>query len=308
MDHAVLERIVAECLGGEAMSVVALEGGHSGAGVYRVRARFAGSERALVVKTAAVGDGPEDDEARIYGTHPRSLGATYALLQSRGIPTYELLGWGMPTAGVPVYWFAMSLLDGVSVHGGRPEDDAEGFQRMCGHALGAMHAVTRSFDGAADRSSPHPTSWVDGFSGAFEQVVRRELDLRGLSDLASRVRKFADRRHREWTEAPSYSLSHVDGLQGHAVHGLTGWRYLGHVDLEDVVFLDARFALAGYELAHGGIAPAPFWEAYESLVDADASYPAVRSVLQLYLLTDWLWIEESREQILATIAKAVARS
>jgi hypothetical protein len=179
---------------------------------------------------------------------------------------------------------------------------------MCGDALGAIHSISRSYDGAVDLPSAHRTSWHDAFFGAFDRVVERELAQRGLADLATRVRTFADTRLRDWEPATSYSLSHVDGLQGHAVYGPAAWQFVGHVDLEDVVFLDARFALAGYELAHGGIAPAPFWEAYKSHVAAEASYEDARSIVQLYLLIDWLWIEESRESILATITRAVARN
>lgn len=91
-----VERIVSHHLGGAVLSAEPVAGGYSGAGMHRVRALLPGGERELVLKTARVADEPgHTDEQRVYGTHPGSLGAVHALLWERGLPTYDLLGWGV---------------------------------------------------------------------------------------------------------------------------------------------------------------------------------------------------------------------
>jgi hypothetical protein len=301
-----IEWIVERHLGGEVVSAEPVTGGYSGARVHRVRARLPGGERELVLKTARAKDEPErGDEQRIYGTHPGSLGAVHALLRARGLPTYDLLGWGMPSDELPLFWAAMSALGGVSVRDRRDGLDAEGFHRTCGAALGALHAVTRGYDGVVDLAKPHARDWDEAFFGSFERAVERELGARGMDDLAARVQAFAERRRRDWAKAGRYALSHVDGLQGHAARSDAGWRYLGHVDLEDVVFLDARFALAGYELGAGGPAPPAFWDAYREFAAVDQSYAEVSDVMTLYFLVSWLWIESGREQIVGAIRRVL---
>lgn len=304
--RALVERLVSHHLDGAVVSAEPVGGGYSGAGVHRVRARLPGGERELVLKTARVADEPgHTDEQRVYGTHPSSLGAVHALLRERGLPTYDLLAWGMPSDGVPCFWAAMSALGGVSVRGHRDALDPEGFHRTCGAALGALHAVTRAYDGAVDLASPHGTDWDEAFFGSFEGVVEREIGARGMGDLAVEVRAFLERQRRNWVKSDRYALSHVDGLQGHAERDDAGWRYLGHVDLEDVVFLDARFALAGYELGVGGPVPAAFWDSYRELAAVDASYGTVRDVMTLYFLVNWLWIESGRSKIVGTIRQVI---
>jgi hypothetical protein len=305
-DRALLERIVAGHLGGALLSAETLAGGYSGAGVHRVRARLQGSARYLVLKTDHVYHDRSGDEPRVYGTHPSSLGAVHALLRARGLPTYELLGCDMPSAELPVFWAAMSALGGVSVRGYGGEPDPDGFHRACGEALGALHAVTRAHDGTVDLPEPHPTPWHDAFFAAFDVVIERELVARGIDDLASSVRAFVGRHRRTWVPADRYVLSHVDGLQGHAEHRDGAWRFLGHVDLEDVVFLDARFALAGCELGAAGPVPRSFWDGYSAFAPVDPSYEAARPLLKLFYLVNWLWIDAGRAKVVETIRRHLA--
>jgi hypothetical protein len=72
-----------------------------------------------------------------------------------------------------------------------------------------------------------------------------------------------------------------------------------------MVFLDARFALAAFELSNGGgRAPAAFWEGYRaSGPTVDPSYSRVRGLLQLFLLVNWLWLEAERPRLLGRIAQ-----
>ena len=306
-EGSLVERIVARQLGGTALSVEPLAGGYSGAGVHGVRARLPDGERELVVKTAPV-DEPDGraDEERIYGTHPGSLGAVHALLREHGLPTYELLGWGMPSHELPLFWSAMSALGGVSVRGHRGEPDPGGFHRTCGEALGALHRVTRPYDGTVNLAGPHSSTWDEAFFASFEGIVEREVVARGLDELAGGARAFAEQQRRGWLRPERYVLSHVDGLQGHAEHGAGGWRFLGHVDLEDFVFVDARFALAGYELGAGGSAPAAFWEGYRAVAPLDESYRAARGMMQLFFLVNWLWLDAGRPQVVEAIRRTIA--
>jgi hypothetical protein len=104
------------------------------------------------------------------------------------------------------------------------------------------------------------------------------------------IRTFIDAHRRSWVPAGEFVLSHPDGLQGHAVHDGTKWRFVGHLDLEDVSFTDARFPLAGYELGAAGPVPTAFWEGYRAHKAIDASYESVRDLFTLYYLLDWFWI------------------
>jgi hypothetical protein len=102
----------------------------------------------------------------------------------------------------------------------------------------------------------------------------------------------------------------VDGLQGHARRDGGVWRFVGHVDLEDFVFLDARFALAGFELSTGGgRAPDVFWEGYRLRgPPVESSYARVRDLFQAYFLVNWLWIKTERPRLLGRIGQIVQRA
>lgn len=254
--------------------------------------------------------GDEDDQHRVYGTHPRSLAGVHALLQDRGLPTYDFLARCEPSPQIPVFWAAMSHLDGEALPTLRDAPDRPDLFRALGEALGALHQTTRAFDGTVDRTVPHGSDWADAFFASFEEGIRRHLELLAEPDLASALRALADHHRRTWVRPDRYVLSHVDGLQGHARRDGSAWRFVGHVDLEDVVFLDARFALAGFELGNGGgRAPETFWEGYRTLgPPLDPSYSRVRDLFQAYLLVNWLWIRAERPRLLQRIGLLVQRA
>jgi hypothetical protein len=112
------------------------------------------------------------------------------------------------------------------------------------------------------------------------------------------LRDWIDVRRRHWVPTggtAAYSLSQMDGLQGIARRDAGGWRFRGHVDLEDFAFMDARFPLAGCELGAEGVrgrrpVPAAFFEGYRSRFPIDPSYPEARDVFKLYYLLSWLYI------------------
>jgi hypothetical protein len=296
MDDVSLARVLAR-VGATSVGAEALGGGYGGASVRRVRARFAGAEeREVVVKVGRV-QGTEvvpDDavDARVYAARSWSLAPVNALLRQRGLPTYDLLGWGFPDADVPFFWLVMSVVDGEFARGHPGDPDRPGFHRVCGEALGALHAVGRSFDGAVDRTARHDLPWSEAFFGSLDGLVRREAARPdGLFRAHEpEVRAFVDARRARWVPPRAYALSHTDGLQGHVASVDGRWRYAGHVDLEDYVFTDARFPLAGYELGAGGPLPPAFWEGYRAFTEVDPSYEAVRPLFGLYYLLSWFWL------------------
>jgi hypothetical protein len=126
------------------------------------------------------------------------------------------------------------------------------------------------------------------------------------------LRAFVDDQRRRWVPAREYVLSHVDGIQALVIRttgaagaagatgatGATGtdpcsrWELSGHVDLEDMAFMDARLPLAGCELECGGPerrrrVPPDFWAGYRRHKEVDPSYAATRNLFQLYYLLAW---------------------
>jgi hypothetical protein len=294
----VIRHILRTTLGADLVSTTAIDGGFGGGSIYRSRMRFAGQslERVVIVKLSTVQGtrivADDDVDARIYGARSWSLAPVHALLRERGLPTYDLLGHGFPSADVPYAWVVMSSLDGVPVRGcdGAPDPDA--FHRVCGEALGALHAVTRPYDGAVDRDEPHRMAWTDAFFQSLEHALQRVL-AQGDPNFCrheAEIRTFIDARRIRWVPPHAYVLSHPDGLQGHALRDRTRWRFVGHLDLEDFSFTDARFPLAGYELGAAGSVPPAFWEGYRAFQATDASDESVRGLFTLYFLLDWFWI------------------
>jgi hypothetical protein len=219
-----LNRIVGDSLGARIVSAAELEGGFGGGSIQYLRVHLGSSdaERDLFVKrgpvqgTPVVGD--NDVDARIYSARSWSLAPVHTLLRERCLPTYDLLSHGFPSADVPYVWLVMSPLPGVSVRECDGAPDPEGFQRACGEALGALHTVTRSYDGTVDREEPYRISWTDAFFGSLENV-RRKVLARGDATFCQHereIRRFIDAHRQSWVSAKEFVLSHPDGLQGHA--------------------------------------------------------------------------------------------
>jgi hypothetical protein len=297
-------RIVVEWrLGGTLLEAGRLEGGYSGGSLYHVRARLEGDERRFVVKLGRVHGAPvvpdAAADARVYAARSWSHAPTHALLRERGLPVYDVLGESFPDDEVPYFWVAMSLLEGVDARGHRardPDEDAA-FQRCCGEALGALHAVGRPHDGPVDRETPYTLPWTEMFFRSLNGRVRESLDLgsRAVREHERLLRGWIDARRRRWVPPECYSLSQMDGLQGLARREAGGWRFQGHVDLEDFAFMDARFPLAGCELDAEGVrgrrpVPVPFFEGYRSRCAIDPSYVDARDLFKLYYLLSWLYI------------------
>ena len=309
-DHeAALRAIVVAELGGRLLAAVPLRGGYSGDAVYRVRLLAGGAARDVVVKLGQVQGAPatpEDDaKARIYAGRSWSLGPVHALLRRHGVPTYDLLASGWPTAGVPYRWVVTSLLEGLPIgeaFGAAAGEDTAALYRLAGEALGAVHAITRPYDGWADQTLPYRLGWSEAFFGALEEALEeatRRWTAAGRPALAAhapRLRALVGDRRRHWVAPPAYVLSHADGLQAMVERDGGGWTVTGHVDLEDFAFLDARMPLAGFELSLGITRrrplPAPFWEAYRRRAGEDAApgWEEAWPVFRLFYLLQWSWI------------------
>ncbi len=94
-----------------------------------------------------------------------------------------------------------------------------------------------------------------------------------------------------WQAPEAYVFSHPDGIQGVALPGDGGdWSFQGIVDVEDHHFTDPRFALAGYDLAHGS--PETFRRAYVSETTWPEGFAQCRPVFHVYFLATWVTVLE----------------
>ena len=161
-------------------------------------------------------------------------------------------------------------------------------------ALGALHAVTRDYDGPVDQAEPHRLHWTDAFFRSLEHRARTALALgnEALGRQEGRLRAFIAGQRRDWVPPRTFALSHADGLQAMAAWDGASWALTGYLDLEDYGFTDPRLPLAGYELGvvgreRRGRVPAAFWEGYRARAPVDPGYPAVRALVWLYFLLEW---------------------
>ena len=99
-------------------------------------------------------DLPDDEDVtnRVYGSRAANFPAAYALLQQAATPLPQLYLALVPQAGVPFFCYVMERLPGDDVQtlrarlAGPSQTD---FDALVGHHLGAIHNITRSFDGWA---------------------------------------------------------------------------------------------------------------------------------------------------------------
>src|SRR5262245_23291000 len=107
-----MRAIVSQKLGARLISAVPLGGGWSNRGLLRVRVGLGGETgvvQEVVVKLARVFGSPvtdDHDQARIYAARSWNLWPVHALLCAHGLPTYELLAAGFPSAEIPYFWQA----------------------------------------------------------------------------------------------------------------------------------------------------------------------------------------------------------
>jgi hypothetical protein len=287
-----IQRIVRTHLGATADLIVDRSPGFSGSFVYAVDLASPSAHLPCIVKL--IPDWPDDPDVtnRVYGSHAASFRAAYALLQQCAIPLPQLYTALTPQPELPFYCYVMERLPGEDVQTIRARlSDAPlaHLDAIVGHHLGAIHSITRSYDGWADLATPHPLRWREAFFIALHTILERACIHTVIQQRREQIVQTVDQYAAAWIDPSRFVLSHGDGLQGMLVPNGASWSLSGVIDIEDHCFTDPRFVLAVYEV---GMGHAPlrdsFWEAYQHHTILDSSYTQFRPLFQLYVLLDWL--------------------
>lgn len=160
---------------------------------------------------------------------------------------------------------------------------------IVGQYLGAIHCITRAYDGWADLPTPHSLRWRDAFFTALHTILERSCIHPGINQRRQQLVQTFNRYAAAWIDPSRFVLSHGDGLQAMLVPTATSWSLTGVIDIEDHYFTDQRFALAVYEVGMGHTPLGDsFWVAYQQHTILDSTYPQFRPLFQLYVLLDWL--------------------
>jgi aminoglycoside phosphotransferase (APT) family kinase protein len=291
-DAGIVQRIVQAELGGSAERIVDRSPGFSGSFVYAVDVVAPTGQLPCIVKL--IPDWPDDQEVtnRVYGSRAASFRAAYALLQQHGIPLPRLYSALAPQPELPYYCYVMERLPGEDVQTIRVRlagSAQANFDAIIGQHLGAIHTITRSYDGWADLPSPHPQGWSDAFFRALQTILERACIHADITQLRQQLVQAFDMYAAAWVPPARFVLSHGDGLQAMLVPHARSWTLTGVIDIEDHSFTDQRFALAVYEasMAHAPLHDS-FWEAYGQHTILDSTYAQFRPLFQLYVLLDWL--------------------
>ena len=294
-DVGLIRHMVERYVGGTVERIVDRSPGFSGSFVYAVDVLAPTGNMPCIVKL--IPDWPDDDEDvtnRVYGSRAASFPAAYTLLQQAAIPLPQLYTALEPQPELPFHFYVMERLPGNDVQDlcarlsglSRAHLDA-----LVGQHLGAIHNVTRSFDGWADWTSPSSLNWRDAFFAALDTVLERACVHAEIFQHHQQLVQTFDYYAAIWVDPSRFVLSHGDGFQGMFVQTVNGWELSGVIDIEDYRFTDQRFALAVYEvemkigqvLLHDS-----FWTTYLKQTTLDATYSQLRPLFQLYVLLDWL--------------------
>jgi hypothetical protein len=241
-------------------------------------------------------DWDEDDDVanRVYGSGAASFPAAHALLQQAAVPLPQLYAALTPQPELPFFCYVMERLPGDDVLtlrarlAGPSQIDLDA---LAGHHLGAIHRITRSFDGWADWTTPASLDWRAAFFTALRTVLERACVHTEILPHRQPLVQMFDHFAGTWIDPSRFVLSHGDGLQGMAVQTTSGWALSGVMDIEDHRFTDQRFALAVYEVEVSLRQPPlhdSFWTEYLQQTTLEPSYSQFRPLFQLYVLLDWL--------------------
>ena len=293
-DVGLIQRIVQTYLGGTAERIVDRSPGFSGSFVYAVDVVVPTGNVPCIVKL--IPDWPDDEDVtnRVYGSRAASFPATFALLQQASIPLPQLYVSLVPQPALPFYCYVMERLRGDDVQTLRARltgPSQAHLDALVGHHLGAIHNITRSFDGWADWTTPPSLGWSDAFFTAFHTVLERACVHTEIFQHREQLVQTFNHYAATWINPSRFVLSHGDGLQGMLVQTASGWSLSGVIDIEDHRFTDPRFALAVYEVELSmsqSLLHDSFWTAYLQHTTLDASYSQFRPLFQLYVLLDWL--------------------
>jgi aminoglycoside phosphotransferase (APT) family kinase protein len=291
-DAGLIQHIVQVHTGGRAGLPVDCSPGFSGSFVYAVDVALPDGPKDCIVKFVPDWPDAEDVTNRVYGSRAASYRAAYDLLRQHGVLLPHLYAALAPQPGLPFYCFVMERLAGEEVQTVRSHlggAERRQLDALIGRHLGAIHRITRAYDGWADLPAPHAVPWRAAFFAALSTILDRACVHSSIVQRRPQlVRTFAQYAA-AWVDPVHFVLSHGDGLQGMLVRGSDGWGLAGVIDIEDHLFTDQRFALSVYEM---GLGDAPvsdiFWVAYRQQASLDETYWQFRPLFQLYALLDWL--------------------
>jgi fructosamine-3-kinase len=274
-----VKQLLLEKTGAEPLAVSVLTGGQVGR-VYRADT----AEGRYVVKfVGAAEEGAFSDEARddrVYGSRWSNLLPAYRLLRESGIATPRLHAFGTLENG---HYEILDYLEGD------PDDFSAEWFAALGTSLGSIHRITRPYQGWVGMGEPHAESWVEAFAGSLESRLSGAEPFleKPLHEAAARLIGAAAKI----SEPEAFVLSHADGFQGVLTTAGGRWTLLGVVDIEDHLFCDPRFVLAGLELPHALEArtvPDEFWENYKVLAHLDPDAAGDKTIFQAYYLLTWI--------------------
>lgn len=325
MDHRItLEALARKQLNGTLLTADSIQGGHSGF-VYRADVASEEGERTVCIKLTPWFEEPAYDTLpvgeRVYGTRLSNFDAAHQTIRAVGIavPTlyasgtvgHEKLTTDNVVDGNPLYFYQiMDLLDGIEVRtflSTGTHDEMDALHRLVGETMGRLHQITRAYDGWAAQPEPYLTEWHTGFFDSYRLVIERACEVNEVMQAnQARLVAFLRTHQANWTPPNEFVFSHVDGFQGMVHYSEGKWQLSGIIDIEDHSFTDARFVLAGHELAlsfEPRDAPDAFWAGYRQFKSVPASYRELRNFFQLYYLLDWLpgcytnWRGKAEEQM-----------
>jgi fructosamine-3-kinase len=285
-------------MGVEARAVAPLVGGQVGH-VFRVDTdggafvvKFVGARR-----EGAYAEEPRDD--RVYGSRWSNLQPAYELLRKSGVAAPRLHASGT-LADEGLHFAILDFVDGDA------DDFSAAWFSGLGAALGALHAITRPFQGWVAMDGPYPEPWVAAFPASFRSVLAQAAPIVG-ERLARVVEARAQDDLAAFTEPGRFVFSHTDGFQGLFRQTGGGWALAGVIDIEDHQFTDPRFVLAGLELQHawaGRTIPAEFWAAYGP---AEPGWDRNKTLFQLYYLLVWARVLRDQAEAFGTCVRMLER-
>ena len=318
-----LERLVSDQLNGVLHSAAPIAGGHSGF-VFRVEAEDAQGPRVLCIKLTPWFEEPTYDALpageRVYGTRLSNFDAAHETMRAAGIAVPTLYASGTvgsvadnePTeaGNNPRFFYQiMDLVEGVEVRTFLSEgthNEMDSLHGLVGETLGRLHQITRAYDGWVAQSTPYATDWSHAFFVSFQAVIERACEVNEeIRANRATLSSFLCAHEAIWTPPAEFVFSHVDGFQGMVQFVDRAWHLTGIIDIEDHSFTDARFVLAGHELAlsfEERDAPDAFWAGYQRFKPVPKSYGELRNFFQIYYLLDWLpgcynnWRSEPEKQ------------
>lgn len=288
--ESLLASIVAS-LGGTMLGYSTLGDGIGGS-VFKIRVQGAAIATCVVklikrYELPTFADEPAND--RVYGARHDNFMPAYTLMQQHNIPLPALLDYGTTDDGTYDY-LLLEYLAGVSAREYLGTDGGDNLHTAVGKCLRQLHNITRAHQGWVN-APPLKQSWRSAFISAFhsqlaEVSAKQLLPVATMAQLQTRIaaaeRTFQDPSH--------FVLSHTDGFQGIAQEQREGWAVTGVVDIEDHQFTDARFVLAGHELAmekENTALPHAFWDAYGK---PPAGYEELRDYFKFFYLAVWLCV------------------